>query len=65
MMRRLHLNSKKNDQDYEEDDRDPGRIYNDDFIEEDEIPDYRLRTNNLSRDDEKSRYTIFSRFFFS
>ncbi len=50
----------ENDQDYEEDDRDQEEFTLDDFIEEDEIPDYRLRTNNLSRDDEKKADIPFS-----
>ena len=46
--------------DYDEEDRDQEEFTLDDYIEEDEIPDYRLQANNLSRDDEKRAEIPFS-----
>ena len=45
---------------YEEDDSEQDEFTLDDYIEEDEIPDYRLQTNNYSRDDEKRAEIPFS-----
>jgi RNA polymerase sigma-54 factor len=45
---------------FEEDDRDQDEFTLDDYIEEDEIPDYRLQANNYSKDDEKRSEIPFS-----
>lgn len=45
---------------YEEEDKDHDEFTLDDYIEEDDIPDYRLQTNNYSRDEEKKAEIPFS-----
>ncbi len=45
---------------FEETDKDQEEFTLDDYIEEDEIPDYRLQTNNYSKDDEKRTEIPFS-----
>ncbi|MZP55749.1 MAG: RNA polymerase factor sigma-54 [Bacteroidales bacterium] len=44
----------------EDNDKDQEEFTLDDYIEEDEIPDYRLQANNYSRDDEKRAEIPFS-----
>jgi len=44
----------------EDNDKDQEEFSLDDYIEEDEIPDYRLQANNYSRDDEKRAEIPFS-----
>ncbi len=52
----------KNDEDeqFEEEDKDQEEFTLDDYIEEDDIPDYRLQANNYSKDDEKRAEIPFS-----
>ncbi|HOS72722.1 MAG TPA: RNA polymerase factor sigma-54 [Bacteroidales bacterium] len=50
----------QDDRDYEDNDRDQEEFTLDDYIEEDDIPDYRLQTYNVSRDDEKRAEIPFS-----
>ena len=45
---------------FEEKDKDQEEFTLDDYIEDDEIPDYRLQTNNYSKDDEKRTEIPFS-----
>ncbi len=45
---------------YDNDDADQDEFTLDDYIDEDEIPDYRLKTNNYSRDDDKRSEIPFS-----
>ncbi|NLA48226.1 MAG: RNA polymerase factor sigma-54 [Bacteroidales bacterium] len=53
-------NEEQEDGDYEDNDRDQEEFTLDDYIEEDDIPDYRLQTYNLGRDDEKRTEIPFS-----
>jgi RNA polymerase sigma-54 factor len=46
--------------DYEEKDKDQEEFTLDDYIEEDDIPDYRLQTKNYSKDEEKRSEIPFS-----
>jgi len=48
------------EEEYEEEDKDQEEFTLDDYIEEDEIPDYRLQTNNYSKDDERKAEIPFS-----
>lgn len=48
------------EEEFEETDKDQDEFTIDDYIEEDEIPDYRLQTNNYSRDDDKKAEIPFS-----
>jgi RNA polymerase sigma-54 factor len=48
------------EEEFEDNDRDQEEFTLDDYIEEDEIPDYRLQANNYSRDDEKRADIPFS-----
>lgn len=41
------------EEEFEDNDKDNDEFTIDDYIEDDEIPDYRLQTNNYSKDDEK------------
>lgn len=45
---------------FEEKDKDQEEFTLDDYLDDDEIPDYRLQTNNYSRDDEKKADIPFS-----
>ncbi len=45
---------------YNEEDKDHDEFTLDDYIEEDDIPEYRLQTNNYSRDDDKKGEIPFS-----
>ncbi len=45
---------------YEDNDKDQEEFTLDDYIEEDEIPEYRLQTNNYSKEDEKRSEIPFS-----
>lgn len=45
---------------YEESDKDQEEFTLDDYIQEDEIPEYRLQTNNYSKEDEKRSEIPFS-----
>jgi RNA polymerase sigma-54 factor len=47
-------------EEFEEDDKDQEEFTLDDYIEEDEIPEYRLQTNNYSKDDDKRAEIPFS-----
>lgn len=50
-----------NDDDlYDDNDADQDEFTLDDYIEEDDIPEYRLKTNNLSKDDDKRAEIPFS-----
>ncbi|NLN30562.1 MAG: RNA polymerase factor sigma-54 [Bacteroidales bacterium] len=53
-------NEQQEEQDFEDNDRDQEEFTLDDYIEEDDIPDYRLQTYNQSRDDEKRTEIPFS-----
>jgi RNA polymerase sigma-54 factor len=55
----LDGNSNK-DEEYEDDDKDKDEFTLDDFIEDDETPEYRLQTNNYSPDDDKRAEIPFS-----
>jgi RNA polymerase sigma-54 factor len=48
------------DDDFEETDKDQDEFTLDDYIEEDEIPEYRLQTNNYSKDEERRTEIPFS-----
>jgi RNA polymerase sigma-54 factor len=48
------------EEEYEDNDKDQEEFTLDDYIEEDEIPDYRLQINNYSRDDDKRGEIPFS-----
>src|SRR5665647_223643 len=48
------------DEQFEEKDKDKEEFTLDDYIEEDDIPEYRLQTNNYSKDDEKRVEIPFS-----
>ena len=48
------------DEQFEEKDKDKEEFTLDDYIEEDEIPEYRLQSNNYSKDDEKRAEIPFS-----
>src|SRR4030066_1213292 len=48
------------DDNFEEKDRDQEEFTLDDYIEDDEIPDYKLQTSNYSKDDEKRAEIPFS-----
>jgi RNA polymerase sigma-54 factor len=52
--------SEQEEENLEEDDRDDEEFTLDDYIQEDEIPEYRLQTNNQSRDDDKRAEIPFS-----
>ncbi len=45
---------------FEEDENNSDEFTIDDYIEEDEIPEYRLQTNNYSKDDDKNAEIPFS-----
>jgi RNA polymerase sigma-54 factor len=47
-------------EDFEEKDKDQDEFTLDDYIEEDDIPEYRLQTNNYSKDDDKRTEIPFS-----
>ena len=53
-------NAEPDDDDFEEKDKDQEEFTIDDYIEEDEIPDYRLQEKNYSKDDEKRAEIPFS-----
>jgi len=48
------------DEQFEEKDKDKEEFTLDDYIEEDDIPEYRLQTNNYSKDDDKRAEIPFS-----
>ncbi len=48
------------DEEFEDTDKDQEEFTIDDYIEEDEIPEYRLQTNNYSKDDDKRAEIPFS-----
>ncbi len=52
--------SEQEEENFEEDDRDEEEFTLDDYIQEDEIPEYRLQVNNQSRDDDKRAEIPFS-----
>jgi RNA polymerase sigma-54 factor len=55
------LPSEENDEDeFEDNDKDQEEFTLDDYIEEDDIPEYRLQTNNYSKDDDKRAEIPFS-----
>lgn len=56
----LNSNEEQDEEQYEEPDKDQEEFTLDDYIEEDEIPEYRLQANNYSRDDEKKNEIPFS-----
>lgn len=56
----LNSNEEQDEEQFEEPDKDQEEFTLDDYIEEDEIPEYRLQTNNYSRDDEKKNEIPFS-----
>lgn len=53
-------NNGEEEEEYNDDDRDQEEFTLDDYIEEDEIPEYRLQTNNYSKEDEKRSEIPFS-----
>jgi RNA polymerase sigma-54 factor len=54
------INGEVGDEQFEETDKDQEEFTIDDYIEEDEIPDYRLQSNNYSKEDEKRNEIPFS-----
>ncbi len=54
------VNGEEVDEQFEEKDKDQEEFTLDDYIEEDEIPDYRLQSNNYSKEDEKRSEIPFS-----
>ncbi len=56
----LNSNEEQDEEQFEEPDKDQEEFTLDDYIQEDEIPEYRLQTNNYSRDDEKKNDIPFS-----
>ena len=50
----------ENEEEFEEEDKDQEEFTIDDYIDEDDIPEYRLQANNVSRDDEKKADIPFS-----
>ncbi|MFZ0282027.1 MAG: RNA polymerase factor sigma-54 [Bacteroidales bacterium] len=54
------VNGEEVDEQFEEKDKDQEEFTLDDYIEEDEIPDYRLQSNNYSKEDEKRTEIPFS-----
>ena len=52
--------SEQEEENFEEGDKDDEEFTLDDYIQEDEIPEYRLQTNNQSRDDDKRAEIPFS-----
>ncbi len=52
--------SEQEEENFEEEDKDDEEFTLDDYIQEDEIPEYRLQTNNQSRDDDKRAEIPFS-----
>jgi len=56
----INSNEDQEEEQFEESDKDQEEFTLDDYIEEDEIPEYRLQTNNYSRDDEKKNEIPFS-----
>jgi RNA polymerase sigma-54 factor len=52
--------SESEDDQFEENDKDGEEFTLDDYIEEDEIPEYKLQTNNYSKDEEKKSEIPFS-----
>ena len=53
-------NEETEEEQFEEKDKDQEEFTLDDYIEEDEIPEYRLQTNNYSKEDEKRNEIPFS-----
>jgi RNA polymerase sigma-54 factor len=52
--------SESEEDQFEENDKDQEEFTLDDYIEEDEIPEYRLQSNNYSKDEEKKSESPFS-----
>ncbi|HEX2970584.1 MAG TPA: RNA polymerase factor sigma-54 [Bacteroidales bacterium] len=50
----------QDEEQYEEDDRDQDEFTLDDYIDDEEIPDYKLQTNNYSKDEDKRNEIPFS-----
>ena len=55
----IHTGEEEEEQ-FEDNDKDQEEFTLDDYIEDDEIPDYRLQTSNYSKDDEKRTEIPFS-----
>ena len=53
-------NEETEEEQFEEKDKDQEEFTLDDYIEDDEIPEYRLQTNNYSKEDEKRNEIPFS-----
>ena len=60
MMMKMESTEENEEEQFEEKDKDQEEFTLDDYIEEDEIPDYRLQANNYSKDDEKRSEIPFS-----
>ena len=54
------VNTEDSEEQYEENDKDQEEFTLDDYIEEDDIPEYRLQTSNFSKEDEKRNEIPFS-----
>lgn len=54
------LNGEPEEEQFEDNDRDQEEFTLDDYIEDDEIPEYRLQTSNYSKEDEKKSEIPFS-----
>src|SRR5574340_1671416 len=52
--------AQEDEEQFEESDRDQDEFTLDDYIDDDEIPDYKLQTKNYSKDDEKRSEIPFS-----
>ncbi len=53
-------NNEEQEEEFEEKDKDQEEFTLDDYIEDDEIPEYRLQTNNYSKEDEKRNEIPYS-----
>ncbi|MDX9726527.1 MAG: RNA polymerase factor sigma-54 [Bacteroidales bacterium] len=53
-------NNGEEEEEFSDDDRDQEEFTLDDYIEEDDVPEYRLQTNNYSKEDEKRSEIPFS-----
>jgi RNA polymerase sigma-54 factor len=56
----LNNNDESSEDQFEETDKDQDEFTLDDYIEEDEVPEYRLQTNNYSKEDERKNEIPFS-----
>ncbi|NLV18212.1 MAG: RNA polymerase factor sigma-54 [Bacteroidetes bacterium] len=55
-----NVSPEEQEEEYEDDDKDQDEFTLDDYMEDDDIPDYRLQANNYSRDDDRKAEIPFS-----